>query len=139
MCFLLDSFSESISTVTCTCQKTSQPSAMEQTPFACDMTAMNAEGHATYQKLRQEIFRAVQEVSGLPDGYALRLPSDPPMIARVAEFAGKERLCCPFFSFGIEIESGHGPLWLRITGRSGARDFMREEFGIDALIKSIQP
>lgn len=36
-----------------------------------------------------------------------------------------ERLCCPFFRFGLEIEPNSGPLWLRLTGSEGVKEILR--------------
>jgi hypothetical protein len=41
-----------------------------------------------------------------------------------------ERLCCPFFAFQLEISKDGAPLWLRITGEEGVKEFMQLEFGI---------
>ena len=105
-----------------------------QTPFACDLTVMSPKERDGYRQDRTIIFDSVQQTREMPDGYAFRLQAESSMIVRVARWIGTERLCCPFFGFTIEIEREHGPIWLRINGGAGAKDFMKEEFGIDALM-----
>ncbi len=51
------------------------------------------------------------------------------MCLAVAEFITLERLCCPFFEFGFEVERDGGPLWLRITGGEDAKWVLRVELG----------
>ncbi len=75
----------------------------------------------------REVFRAVTEISELPDGYAFRLPGEEDLIAKTAEFISLERLCCPFLGFVLEVEPEGGPVWLRLTGREGVKAFVREE------------
>ena len=39
-----------------------------------------------------------------------------------------ERKCCPFFDFGIEVARESGPVWLRLSGRRGVKDFLSQAF-----------
>jgi hypothetical protein len=39
----------------------------------------------------------------------------------------QERLCCPFFEISLRFERDGGPLWLRLTGREGIKDFIKAE------------
>jgi hypothetical protein len=43
----------------------------------------------------------------------------------LAEWVIQERLCCPFFDIDIRLESEGGPLWMRLTGRPGTKDFIK--------------
>ncbi len=40
----------------------------------------------------------------------------------------QERLCCPFFDLALRIDREGGPVWLRLTGRKGVKDFITTEF-----------
>jgi hypothetical protein len=64
-------------------------------------------------------------VRELADGYALRLPAENGMILSVAEFITLERMCCPFFSFELEVGRDEGALWLKLTGREGVKEFLK--------------
>lgn len=105
------------------------------TPFACDMSVMTAEERDHHAELGRKMFGMVKEVKELRDGFALRFNVDSAMVPTVAQFIEKERLCCPFMKFTVEIGAEHGPLWVSITGRKGAKDFIRAEFDLDSLNK----
>jgi hypothetical protein len=51
-------------------------------------------------------------------------------ILRAAEFISLERLCCPFFNFVLEVEPESGPLWLKMTGQDGVKQFLQAEFNV---------
>jgi hypothetical protein len=47
----------------------------------------------------------------------------------VAEWANREKKCCPFFDLQIALEgAGEGQIRLAITGRPGVKQFILEEF-----------
>ena len=99
-------------------------------PFACNMKAMNAEQRQRYNVLAKQLQMTIQEIKELPDGYAFRLPSETRVVKDAAEWIAYERLCCPFFDFGLEVERNGGAMWLRLTGREGIKPFIRSEFDI---------
>ncbi len=100
-------------------------------PFACDMTAIPREQRGAHHALiRRLMTEAVEEISELPDGLSFRFP--PEEYDSVAEFIGRERLCCPFLSFTLDISPERGPLYLRLTGAAGVKDFIRAELHLPA-------
>lgn len=101
-----------------------------ETPFACNMKAMSAEQRQRYDLLIGQLQMTKQEIKELPNGYAFRLPSEALTVKDAAEWIMYERLCCPFFDFGLEVERNGGAMWLRLTGREGVKPFIRSEFGI---------
>ena len=76
-----------------------------------------------------KLFRSVHKLCELPDGYAFELPNESDVLITVAQFVALERLCCPFFGFGIEVEREGGPVWLSLTGREGVKPFIMAEIG----------
>ena len=95
-------------------------------PFACDMTAIPSEQRRAHHALiRRLMTEAVEEIGELPDGLAFRFPAEE--YDAVAEFVGRERLCCPFLTFSLEVAPDRGPLLLRLTGAEGVKDFLRAE------------
>lgn len=97
--------------------------------FACNMNAMTKSERAAHQKLSRKLLDAVEARSELRNGYAFRLPSRAFMTA--AEWVSLERRCCPFFTFELELAADGGPVWLRVTGARGIKEFIRAEFGLD--------
>jgi len=63
----------------------------------------------------------------LSNGYEFRFTDESDVLRRLAEFVSLEKLCCPFLRFEIEVEAESGPVWLRLTGRAGVKEFIREE------------
>lgn len=93
-----------------------EPFTVETQPLFCDLTAIPASTREDHLLTAQDVFLAAQEVRELPNGYALRLPNEGDMFMAMARFVENERLCCPFFNFGLDIEANGGCLWLRLTG-----------------------
>lgn len=102
--------------------------------IVCDFTAIPAPAREEHILTAARIFRAVQEVRGLPGGYAFRLANEPEMFMALARFVENERRCCPFYDFGLEIEPNAGPLWLRLTGSAGVKELLRA-----ALYEQVDP
>ncbi|MEP6912155.1 MAG: hypothetical protein ABI923_05345 [bacterium] len=98
-------------------------------PFACDMTAIAAEQRGAHMATMNKLFRAVESLSELPNGYTFRLPNESDILRTAAEFIALERLCCPFFGFDLEIEREGGAVWLSLTGRDGVKPFIMAEIG----------
>ena len=98
--------------------------------FACDMRAMTKAERAVHQRLGRSLRESVEEQRELPNGYAFRMP--PGSLVNTAKWVSLERKCCPFFTFGLEVTRDGGPLWLRITGSEGIKEFIRAEFGLDS-------
>ena len=101
----------------------------KQSPFACDMTAIAADQRDAHLASINKLFRSVQSVRELPNGYRVRLPNESDVLLTAAKFIALERLCCPFFDFSLEIEREGGAVWLSLTGREGVKPFIMAEIG----------
>ena len=98
----------------------------QEIPIACDLTAIPADERATHSARAEQLLRtSAAEMQELPDGYAFRYAAA--QYELVTQFIANERLCCPFFTFTLEVTPAHGPLWLRITGREEVKDFLQSE------------
>jgi hypothetical protein len=98
-------------------------------PFYCDMSAMAPAQRKQHITTTGTVFGVVEAVHELPDGYAFRLPNEADLLLQTAEFIMREKLCCPFLRFTLEIEPEGGPLWLCVTGADGIKPFLRAEIG----------
>jgi hypothetical protein len=105
-------------------------------PFACNMSAIPPEERGRHIAAIEAVFGAVEEVQELPDGYSFRLANETALLLKVADFLAKERLCCPFFGFALQIEPEGGAVWLSLTGRAGVKPFIQAEIG-HALADSV--
>src|SRR5260370_18526985 len=105
-------------------------SNVEESPLACNATALNAAQRLRIRTLLNLLHSSQQEFRELPSGYAVRLPGEASIIHDAAEYITLERLCCPFFDFALEAEREGGPVWLTLTGREGVKELARMESGI---------
>ncbi len=96
-------------------------------PLACDIAAIPAAERPRHAALIDEWRSRSEETVETADGFAYRFTADSALLLTLAEFIARERLCCPFFRFQIELEPG-GPLWLRLSGPAGTKDFLRGTF-----------
>ncbi|HKQ76884.1 MAG TPA: hypothetical protein VJ810_24525 [Blastocatellia bacterium] len=110
---------------------TGRKKAEKESPFACNMLALDAEGRRRHTVVMGQLRAAIKETQELSDGYALRFQSEQSTILLVAEFISRERLCCPFFTFELVAEREDGPLWLRLRGREGVKKFIKAELGLN--------
>ena len=96
-------------------------------PIACNPMGIPADQREPHVANADYLFRsAVQERHELSNGYAFRFRADD--YDALTAFIANERLCCPFFQFGVEISPTQGPLWLQITGGEGVKAFIEAEF-----------
>jgi len=109
-------------------EKTAAISHEHESPFACDRLALDPEARKRHFEELGPALRSLRKtVRELPDGYEIQFPGDPKTIAMVAEWAAAERLCCPFFDIQMRMEREGGPVWLRLTGRKGTKDFIKAD------------
>jgi hypothetical protein len=98
----------------------------EELAIACRLS--EAEQAAREEELAKDIFSNCREVAELAEGYAFRFPGDGDWAAKLVEFIGFERKCCPFFTFELVFEPQEGPMWLRLTGPEGVKSFIEQTF-----------
>jgi hypothetical protein len=91
------------------------------------MTAIPAEQRKAHLGTIERLFRAVQCIEELPNGYTFRLPNESDVLLEAAQFIARERLCCPFFVFSLEVEAEGGAIWLSLTGQEGVKPFIMAE------------
>lgn len=70
------------------------------------------------------LLQAADETTELADGFAFRFPED--RYPAVAAFVAKERRCCPFFAFSLDVSPHAGPISLRITGGLDAKNLLKD-------------
>jgi hypothetical protein len=118
----------------CNSEPTGAQSAVIQAadiPIACNPSAMGGDWEH-HQTVVAHWHEAVEETVELPDGYAYRFPAQTELLMTVAAFVSRERLCCPFFTFQIEVNP-QGQLWLRLTGPDGIKPLLQD--GLNILSK----
>ena len=112
-------------------ETTSSHSAKPQSPSACNAFALSPEVRKRhFEELGPALLKLKQSTRELPDGYEFELPADNRTYQMLTEWAFQERLCCPFFDIDLRFDREDGPLWLRLTGRPGTKEFIKEEFDL---------
>ena len=100
-----------------------------ESPFACNRTALDA---ATRKRHFDELSPALRarhkSIRELPDGFAFEFAPDQATYRMLAEWVDNERRCCPFFDIDLRLDREGGAMWLRLTGRTGVKEFIRAEF-----------
>jgi len=96
--------------------------------FTCDLRALTTDERTQHDTLARELFAAVEQRKEFASGYAFRLPAE--RWADAARWAELERKCCPFLAFELNAAADKGPVWLTVSGRAGAKAFMKEELGL---------
>jgi hypothetical protein len=92
--------------------------------IACSLSALERiERGQEFERL----FADAEDVSELPDGYALKFPNRDAWIIKAAELITAERKCCPFFGFTLAFEPNGGPVWLHVVGPGEVKAFIREQ------------
>jgi hypothetical protein len=113
---------------------TSEPSSSQTehvSPFACNAFAMSPQARKRhFEEVGPSLLKLMKSTHELPDGYEFELPADNKTYQLVTEWAFQERSCCPFFDIALRFDRENGPLWLRLTGRAGTKEFIKMEFGI---------
>ena len=113
--------------------------AAAEDALVCNANALTAAQHERHQKLGRMLRSAVAERAELENGYVFvldfgRLPLDsagaPFCVVEVAEWVDLESRCCPFLSFGIEVEPKGKTVRLSLTGGKGVKAFLEAEIGL---------
>ena len=108
-------------------QQSNGPSqAKQESPFACNRLGLSPEERKRHFEVLGPLLRSRRTaVRELDNGYEFQFPSDRETFQLVAEWSIQERLCCPFFDIELRLEREDGPLWLRLTGREGTKEFLK--------------
>src|SRR5215467_12194729 len=102
--------------------------ARRESPFICYVYALSPkERNRHFNELGPTLRKLKTGVRELADGYEFQFPTDPKTFQHVAEWVAGERLCCPFFEIQMRVEKEGGPLWLRLTGREGTKQFIQSD------------
>jgi hypothetical protein len=112
-------------------ETTTSQSAKRESPLACNAFALSPEIRKRhFEELGPALLKLKKSTRELPDGYEFEFPADTKTYQVLTEWVSQERSCCPFFDIDLRLDRENGPLWLRLTGRPGTKDFIKMELGI---------
>ncbi len=95
-------------------------------PIACDFTAIEKEEREIHKQNSEEVFESVVDWQEVADGYTFQLPTQTDIIEKAGAFIARERLCCPFFTFNLEVTPNRGPVWLTMTGNEEVKSYIKQ-------------
>jgi hypothetical protein len=98
-------------------------------PLACNAFALSPEARKRhFEEVGPALLKLKKSTRELPDGYEFELPADKATWQLLTEWVIDERLCCSFLDIELRLSREWGPLWLRLTGRSGTKEFIKKDF-----------
>lgn len=98
-------------------------------PIACDLT--NKAFADRRQTILASLWQKVDERQELADGYAFCFPGTDEMAQEIVDLALAERQCCAFFQIELSFSPGKGPIWLRLRGAKGVKQFIDTALTVD--------
>ena len=99
-----------------------------QIPLACNMNVFTPAERELHIQTTNTLFQSVRNIREADSGYEFSLPGTSDTIVQVAEFISRERLCCPFLEFRLEVLPDYEVSTLLLTGPEGTQEFLRAEF-----------
>ena len=97
---------------------------MNSLPIACTLTPDALQRRRTER--RPGLAGRALETQPIADGFAWRFEATSETLRDVAAVIAAEHACCAFLRFEMTVEPGNGPLWLRVTGPPGTREFLED-------------
>lgn len=120
--------------------QTKSKNKVSKSPSVCsdDCEAKNKKGKMTCKLTSPELQerkatvianlrKQMLQKKELKNGFAYKFNGSDAMVDELATFVKTERVCCDFFTFNISISGDKSEAWLEITGRKGAKDFIKTE------------
>jgi hypothetical protein len=98
--------------------------------FYCNLSAFDPEQRKRYSIMAKDLLSKHLEMKELLNGYGLRFANSRLLFTELSEWATLEQLCCPFLTITLELSRDQGPIWLKLTGEEGVKEFLRAEAGI---------
>ena len=108
---------------------------IQEFDFACDLTVLNATERSQFALDTKALLDEVQETREMENGFALKLHNGSGQIIKIENFIKRERQCCSFLHFQLELDSEAEMIWLKITGEAGTKKFLQSE--LDQLLSPI--
>jgi hypothetical protein len=110
--------------------ESSSPQTEHVSPFACNAMALSPEVRKRhFEEVGPALLKLKKSMRELLDGYEFEFPTDMATYQLLTEWVIEERLCCPFLDIDLRFSREDGPLWLRLTGRQGTKEFIKQDLG----------
>ena len=80
--------------------------------------------------LLEKLKRLITGKSEIEKGFMFTFDGSADTLEEVIRIVKMERKCCPFLTFDFSIQKEDAPMFLKITGPDGIKDFLLEELGL---------
>ena len=107
-----------------------QATMTKQPRFYCNTKALTPEERAHHKQLSERLLAARKQSIETEKGYEFQFSPADVSLRDIADWVAAETKCCPFFDFHIDLEREGRLLCLRLTGETGIKEFIREEFSV---------
>ena len=94
--------------------------------IACDPSAIEGAEKEKHKKNGKILFEAVEDTVELFNGYAFLLPAETDIIEKAGAVVARERLCCPFIEFKLEVKPEEGSVWLKFVGNKEVKKYVKQ-------------
>lgn len=101
---------------------------MTSEPIACTLTSAELQREAA--DLLPGLIATAEATDWLPNGLRLTFTAEAGLLARIAAVIERERGCCRFFAFRLDIAAGSGTVILEVTGLPGTRGVLEALQGV---------
>ena len=98
--------------------------------FYCNLDALDDAQKKRVVELLQNLRHGILAHKELPDGYEFKFAGSIASVKDVGEWVAYERSCCKYLTFEIRAPRDADAVWLRLTGKPGVKDLLREEFDL---------
>ncbi len=97
-----------------------------ESPLACQIGAIPKSERPQYEQLKEKIFRQIDRPKTIEedDGFKYTLLDEKNLLRNLGEWMVYEQACCPFFRFDLTVTPNRGPIYLRIGGPKGVKEFL---------------
>jgi hypothetical protein len=95
---------------------------MSHPPIACTLSAHEMGCGAA--DLLPGLVPIAESVRAIPEGVRFEFAAQQELVPRIAAVMERERQCCQFMRFRLELSPGLGPIVLIIDGPPGTSDFL---------------
>jgi hypothetical protein len=79
------------------------------------------------KKILREFRQFVKEKLELENGFQFEFDSNNEVMDRIFGLVKLERQCCAFLTFDLTVRNEINPIYLKITGPEGTKDFLLHE------------
>jgi hypothetical protein len=110
-----------------TLKDTQQAPITVDIPLACTLSESEQKARSTELN---DLFKHVQHINELADGYALRFPGSDTCADTLVQYITYERACCPFFTFALVFEPKLGSIWLHLRGPEGVKAIVEDMLNV---------